>query len=328
MRVLVTGATGFIGSHTAAAVSAAGHDVRVLVRNPARLSGSLGPHGLDPEVVVGDMTDPAAAARAVEGCDAVIHAAAQVGVGGGGAADDTNVTGVRTVIGAAIGAGVGRIAYTSSITVHTPCDARAITLDSPLVEPMSPYGASKRAAEEIVRSWQDDGHPVTVVVPGGVYGPQAPDLISSFHAVLSALDVFMLVPPTGTTVLDVRDLALLLTRIVEHPDPGPRVLAGGHFLTWSEWVAELEVAVGRPVANQVVTREELMAMAEQLTAMAAETGEEPLLGEEAAIVMSSGVPIDDAASLARFGVEARPVADTFADVIAFLREIGRIPPAA
>lgn len=329
MQVLVTGATGFVGSHTAAALVGAGHDVRILVRNPARIAGALGPHGIeaDVEVAPGDMTDRAAVDAAVAGCDAVIHAAAQVGVGGGGADTDANVAGVRTVIGAALDAGVGHIAYTSSITVHMPTDEPTISLDSALVAPMTPYGASKLAAEELVRAWQAEGHPITTVVPGGVYGPDAPDLISSFHALLSALDVFMLVPPSGTTVVDVRDLAALLAAIVADPDPAPRVLAGGHFLDWATWVATLEAAVGRPVASQVVTREEILAMAAQLTAAAEGTGEEPLLTEEAALVMAGGVPTDDAGTWDRYGLAPRPVAETFADAIAFLRRIGRIPPA-
>lgn len=326
MEVLVTGATGFIGSHTVAALTAAGHDVRVLVRNPDRIPGSLGALGLDPEVVLGDMTDAEAVRRAVDGCEVVIHAAAQIGVGGGGPANDANLAGVRTVVGAAVDAGARRVVYTSSVTAHTPTEAPVVTLDSPLVEPRSPYGATKVAAEQLLRSWQDEGQPITIVVPGGVYGPDAPDLVNSFHAVLSALDAMMLVPPSGTTVVDVRDLAELLTRVAVAEQHVPRVLAGGHFVTWREWVSALERAVGRPVAHQVVTHDEIMALARDLSAMAAEAGEEPMLTEEAALVMATGVPLDDDATRRHFGVEWRPLSETFGDVVAYLRSIGRIPP--
>ena len=327
-RVLVTGATGFVGSHTVAALTAAGHEVRVLVRNPERIPGSLGALGLDPEVALGDMTDADAVGAAVDGCEVVIHAAAQIGVGGGGPATDTNLAGVRTVVGAALDAGVRRVVYTSSVTAHTPTDAPVLTLDSPLVEPLSPYGATKVAAERLLRSWQDEGKPITIVVPGGVYGPDAPDLINSFTAILAALDAMMLVPPSGTTVVDVRDLAELLTRVAVADEYVPRVLAGGHFVTWREWVNGLERAVGRPVAHQVVTHEEILALARDLSTLAAETGEEPMLTEEAALVMATGVPLDDEASLRRFGVELRPLDDTFRDVIAYLRSIGRVPESS
>ncbi len=327
MRVLVTGATGFVGSHTVGALVAGGHDVRVLVRNPDRIPGSLGALGLEPEVVLGDMTDAGAVGAAVDGCEVVIHAAAQIGVGGGGPADQANLDGVRTVVGGALEAGARRVVYTSSVTAYTPTEAPVVTLDSPLVEALSPYGATKVAAEQLLRSWQDDGEPVTIVVPGGVYGPDAPDLVNSFHAVLSALDAMMLVPPSGTTVLDVRDLAELLARVATADEHVPRVLAGGHFVTWREWVSALERAVGRPVAHQVVTHEEILALARDLSAMAAETGAEPMLTEEAALVMATGVPLDDEASLRRFDLELRPLDDTFRDVVVYLRSIGRIPGA-
>ncbi|MFD6756940.1 SDR family oxidoreductase [Micromonospora gifhornensis] len=76
MTVLVTGGTGFIGSHSVAALRAAGHPVRLLVRDPARVSPALRPLGVEPaelEVVAGDVTDPAVVAAAVQGCRAVLH---------------------------------------------------------------------------------------------------------------------------------------------------------------------------------------------------------------------------------------------------------------
>ena len=80
MLVLVTGATGFIGSHAVAALRRDGHDVRILVRHPDRVAPALEPHGVTASVVIGDMTDPRSVATAVSGCDAVIHAAGEVGL--------------------------------------------------------------------------------------------------------------------------------------------------------------------------------------------------------------------------------------------------------
>ena len=84
MRVLVTGGTGFIGSHATAALLAAGHEVRLLARDPSKVDRVLGPRGIEPgEVVPGDMGDAASVWRALKGCDAVLHAAAAVGVASG-----------------------------------------------------------------------------------------------------------------------------------------------------------------------------------------------------------------------------------------------------
>ena len=234
--------------------------------------------------------------------------------------------GTRTVIGAALDAGVRHAVYTSSVSVHMPCDRRRrITLDSPLAEPFSPYSASKVAAEELVRGWQDEGHPVTTVVLGGVYGPQALEHFNSFKAIRSAAETMMLLPPGGTSVIDVRDVAQLLTRIVTDADePAPRVLAGGHFVSWADWVDTLERALGRTIVSQPITADELLALARELTAATAE-GEEPLLTEESAKVMIYGVPSDDRASLNRFDMTLRPLQDTFTDTVEYLRTTGQLP---
>jgi nucleoside-diphosphate-sugar epimerase len=77
MRVLVTDGTGFVGSHTVAAIARSGHELRLLVRRPGQVPASLGPLGVSvTDIVGGDVLDEDVVSRAVEGCDAVVHAAA------------------------------------------------------------------------------------------------------------------------------------------------------------------------------------------------------------------------------------------------------------
>jgi dihydroflavonol-4-reductase len=329
MLVLVTGATGFIGSHAVAALRRDGHEVRALVRRPDRVAAALGPHGVTVSVVEGDMTDPAAVATAVKGCDAVIHAAGEVGVeGGSGPKTTANVDGVRTVISAALDAGLDPIVYTSTITVHLPTDEPVITPDSPLAQPLSTYGASKRDAELLVRRWQSEGAPVTSFTIGGVYGPMSPHLDGSFGAVLAALGTFMLVPPGGLGVVDVRDLATMLGRAVE-PGRGPRhYLAGGQYVTWAQWTRALGAAAGVEVAHQEVTVAEMIKLGRQFDRLRSEGKSSAPLSEEAAIIMTSGAPTDDHATLADLGCGYRPLAETFTDTVEYLRSIGRLPPAS
>jgi len=105
MRVLVTGATGFLGRSTVRALVAAGHDVRALVRDVSRGRDAFGPVPVD--IVVGDVGQTTSVAAALTGCDAVVHAAAAYRYDRAGeAAMDANAALAESALGAALGLGV------------------------------------------------------------------------------------------------------------------------------------------------------------------------------------------------------------------------------
>jgi len=331
VRVLVTGGTGFVGSHTVAALLGRGHEVRVLVRRPERLPGLLRALGIDVDAVetaAGDMTDGRAVAAALSGCDAVVHAAAEIGVAGAaGPTGTANVEGVRQVVGRAVQLGLDPVIYTSTIAVHLPTDDPVITLDTPLAEPLSAYGRAKRDAELLVREWQAGQAPVTSFVIGGVYGPVSPHVDGSFAALKGALETFMVVTDGGLGVVDVRDLAQLLAAAVEAGRGPRRYVAGGRFLTWADWTATLSEAVGREVPAHPMTSDELVVLGRQLDRLRAGGDAVDLpLSEEAAVIMAAGVPTDDTATLAELDGSWRPTVDTFRDAVAWLVSEGHLAP--
>src|SRR5262245_22598045 len=117
MRVLITGGTGFVGSHTQAAVLRPGHHVRLLVRRPERVGAALAPLGVDEvDAVTGDVLDPASVQAGVEGCDALINAAAIFSLDPAEAQKmlDTNIRATQIVLEAAIGAGLDPIIHVYS----------------------------------------------------------------------------------------------------------------------------------------------------------------------------------------------------------------------
>jgi nucleoside-diphosphate-sugar epimerase len=326
MKVLVTGGTGFVGSHTVVALTRRGHDVRILARRPERVPLVLEPFGIDAEAVRGDVTDPSSVRTAVRGCEAVVHAAAEIGVGGtGGQTSDVNVAGTRTVLSEGLAAGVDPIIFTGSVTVYLPSLDDVVTASSALAEPLSAYGATKRDAELLVRERQELGAPVTNVTLGGIYGPISPHLDGSFQAILGALGAMMLVPPGGMGVLDVRDAAELLARAVE-PGQGPRhILAGGRYVTWARWTEVLGEAAGVDVLSQEVTASEMIDMGRQFDVRRELDHVDYPLSEEAAIIMTSGVPTDDTSTLEGLGVEYRPLLETLRDTVTYLRARGHLP---
>ncbi|OII21472.1 NAD-dependent epimerase/dehydratase family protein [Curtobacterium sp. MCBA15_013] len=172
MRVLVTGASGFLGQATAAAVRAAGHEVRTFQRRPSGVEGVWD--------VLGSMTDPAAVARAVEGIEAVVHLAAKVSLAGD--PDDfvrVNVDGTRTLLDAARGAGVERFVFVSSPSVaHT--GSSLVGADAGPAEPArarGDYARTKAAAELLALAADAPGFAVVAVRPHLVWGPGDTQLV-------------------------------------------------------------------------------------------------------------------------------------------------------
>ena len=213
MRVLVTGAAGFIGSHIAETMQAAGHDVRGLDSlSPAVHNGR--PDRVSGELVVGDVRDPEAVDQAVAGVDAVCHQAAMVGLG----VDlsdlpvyaDVNVTGTAVLLEAMGRHGIGRLVFASSMVVYgvgaydcathgrgrpaprhpgdlaagrfeprcpqcgQPLGTATVTEDAPL-DPRNAYAASKVAQEHLAASRaRMTGGAAVGLRYHNVYGPRMP----------------------------------------------------------------------------------------------------------------------------------------------------------
>lgn len=325
VRVLVTGATGFVGSHVVTALHAAGHDVRCLVRDPSRLDAAppdVGPDAV--EVAVGDVLDRGSLERALDGCDGVVHAAGAVGVARARPGSrDVNVEGTRNVVGLGFEAGCDPVVYTSSVVVLDGT-ARVLTADSPLGSPTGPYGRSKLLAEQHVRRMQDGGAPVVTFYIGGVFGPDAPEVSSGMLGIVGAVNQLMPITGGGVGIIDVRDVADLVAAALE-PGRGPRrFMAGGRFVDWGAWTVLLEQVTGGRIRRLRVPGPVLREAGRVLDLLKAVHDFDYPLTREAAMQMTSSPRCDDSATFAALGIEPRPILDTLRDSTRWLVEVGRI----
>ena len=193
MRVLVTGGTGFVGSHAVAALRERGHDVRLLARDPARVQAALAPVGVEAaaiETARGDVLDPDAVSQALSGCDAVLHAAAVYTFDARRveAMRATNTRATELVLGAAHRRHLDPIVHVSSYAALLPASGPVVGPDEALKPPAAAYPASKAASERVARALQATGAPVTIVQPGSVWGPHDPALrrVGAARRVLAA----------------------------------------------------------------------------------------------------------------------------------------------
>ncbi|HSP56111.1 MAG TPA: NAD-dependent epimerase/dehydratase family protein, partial [Dehalococcoidia bacterium] len=173
MRALVTGATGFLGSHIAERLVARGDEVRALVR-PSSDTAFLKKLGV--ELVIGDVTEPESLVPAMAGSEVLYHAAAKV-ADWGPWRDFQRVTvdGTRNILNAAIQGGVQRVLHVSTDGVYALSAFKGtVTEDSPLEKHfgwLDYYRRSKLAAERLARRYAEEGKlPVTIVRPGLLFG--------------------------------------------------------------------------------------------------------------------------------------------------------------
>ena len=172
MKVLVTGAAGFLGNHLVEMLVERGDDVRAFVRpdeNTDRLRILSGV-----EVVYGDLTDAPSIKRAVQGVQRIYHVAAKTGPWGPERAYQAiNVQGLADLIYAGMEAGVRRIVHTSSITVYGHHLRGIVTEDYPYYAENNPYSRTKIAGEKLIfRLVKKHNAPVVIVRPGWIYGPR------------------------------------------------------------------------------------------------------------------------------------------------------------
>lgn len=249
MKALVTGGTGFIGSHVARALQDAGHTVRVLHRKNSKLTAL---NGIAYESALGDILDTDALRSACIGCDWVFHIAAIADYWRADQSQmfEANVEGTRRVLAAAREAGVKRVIFTSSAAAvgqlpkGLPAD-ETVGFNLPPAE--FPYGYSKVLAERVVRAAVLAGQDVITVNPVVVMGPGDLNMISgSFITQVKQFGRFTPMSSGGTCVVDVRDVARWQVLAAEQGKTGERYILGTANYDYPRWFAMIAETVGVP----------------------------------------------------------------------------------
>ncbi len=271
--ILVTGATGFIGSRLALELSRHGTHVRALVRGdqfvmPPGLDSALSPDGI--EIVTGDVSDASSLRRAIRGCRYVYHLAgyARNWAPNPQTYHRVNVEGLRNVLDAAEAEAVEKIVWTSTVVTFEPTKPGEIGDESrSRVTPyFTDYERSKAEGEELARAYAARGVPVVIVNPSRVYGPGHRTESNSLVKLIDMYDrgraPFLLGggKPVGNYAF-IDDVVHGLILAMQHGQPGRRYLLGGVNASFREFFDMVDRVSGKRHLRLTIRRPGALAFA-------------------------------------------------------------------
>ncbi len=249
MLVFVTGATGFVGTHVARALSDQGADLRLLVRANSNLKNI---QDLKADLVTGDLRNPASLEKGIAGCEVVFHVAAdyRLWVRDPDEMYRSNVKGTRAILEAARKSNVRRVVYTSSVATMgftqngTPADENSpVSLDNMI----GAYKRSKFMAEQVTVEAARSGLDVVIVNPSTPVGERDIKPTPSGRIVVDFLKKkFPAYVDTGLNLVDVRECARGHIAAFEKGRSGERYILGGENLTLKQILDKLAAITGLP----------------------------------------------------------------------------------
>lgn len=327
MTVLVTGATGFVGSAVARQLLARGESLRLL----ARAGGDRrNIEGLDAEIAVGDLGDDASLRQAVTGCRALYHVAADYRIWAPrvSALYEANVAGTERLMRAAADAGIERILYTSSVaTLGVPPGGRAGDEDTPvsLQDMIGHYKRSKFLAEEAVqRMARDEGLPVVIVNPSTPIGPRDIKPTPTGRVIVEAASGRMpAYVDTGLNVAHVDDVAAGHLLAFDKGRIGERYVLGGHDMTLAEILGAVARITGGKAPRVKLPRRLIFPVA-----VVAETwarvsgGGEPMVTVDGLKMAKKLMFFSSAKAERDLGYRRRPAEEALGDAVAWFRDRG------
>jgi len=327
MTILVTGATGFVGSAVARRLVDRGAGVRALVR-PTSDRRNL--EGLPVDLTVGDLTDPASLAAALKNCRGLFHVAAdyRLWVRDPARMFAANVAGTRAIMLAASEAGVQRIVYTSSVaTLGARSDGIAANEDSPVVyeDMIGPYKRSKFLAEtEVRRLASERGLPIVIVNPSTPVGPRdikpTPTGRMIVEAACGRMPAYV---DTGLNVVHVDDVAAGHLLAYDKGRIGERYILGGEDMGLKEILTEIAAIAGGRAPAIRLPRQLILPLAylaEAWTRLGG--GNEPFVTVDGLKMAGKKMYFSSAKAKADLGYNPRPARQALRDAVAWFRDKG------
>lgn len=327
MKVLVTGATGFVGSAVARRLRDEGHALRLLAR-PGSDRRNLAE--LQAEIVEGDLTDTASLYRACAGCEALFHVAADYRTWVPRPAEiyHANVDGTRAILQAAVDAKMQRVVYTSSVaTLGIPGDGTPGDETTPvtLADMVGHYKRSKFMAEEVAHEFVRGGAPVVIVNPSTPIGPRDIKPTPTGRIVVDAASGRMpAYVDTGLNIAHVDDVAEGHWLAFQKGRIGERYVLGGYDMSLRKILAMIADIVGRKPPSIRLPHTAVLPVAYVAEALARLTGIKPVATVEEVRMSKKLMFFSCEKARRELGYSPRPARQALEDAVRWFRDNGYI----
>jgi dihydroflavonol-4-reductase len=325
--VLVTGASGFVGSAVARKLAERGHKVRVLMRATSPKTNLA---GLDAEPVPGDMRDAESMTRALEGARYLFHVAADYRLWARDMEEivRNNREGTRVTMEAALANGVEKVVYTSSVATLKPKTGQSVDETSRHDEQtaIGAYKRSKVVAERVVEQMvAERGLPATIVSPSTPIGPRdvkpTPTGRILVEAATGRMPAYV---DTGLNLVHVDDVADGHLLALDKGRIGERYILGGQDASLKEMLAVIAQLSNRKPPRVSLPRAPLYPLAYAAEAFARLSGKEPFVTVDALRMSEHHMFFSSAKAERELGYRARPYREAVADALAWFREAGYV----
>ncbi|HEX3495440.1 MAG TPA: hopanoid-associated sugar epimerase [Methylocella sp.] len=326
--VLVTGASGFVGSAVARALIRSGYRVRALLRPTSKRTNLA---GLEVEIVEGDMRDAASVARAMAGARFLFHVAADYRLWVRNPQEIlwNNREGTRLLMQTALAAGVARIVYTSSVAT-IKCAANGGQADETMRQiescAIGAYKQSKIAAEHVVETMiAHDGLPAIIVHPTAPIGPRDQKPTPTGRIIVEAASGH--IPgfvDTGLNLVHVDDVANGHLAALHHAMPGEHYILGGQNVMLAELLGQIAIMCGRRPPRLRLPRPLVYPFAFGAETMARLTRHEPFLTIDGLRMSKHRMFFSSAKAERDLGYKARPYPEALKEALAWFRGNGQL----
>lgn len=324
---LVTGGTGFVGTHVVRALLSRGSSVRCLAR-PASRRENL--EGLDVEIVPGDLTDPASLARAMKGVSTLYHVAADYRLWAKDPQElyRANAGGTESILRAAAEAGVSRVVYTSSVAaLGLTSDGSPATEETPVSREkiIGHYKKSKFDAERVALGWAKKGLPVVIVNPSTPIGERDIKPTPTGRLIVDFLNRKMpAYVDTGLNLIDVHDVAAGHLAAAEKGRPGERYILGHRDMTLKQILDALASLTGLPAPTVRLPHWIPLAAAAVSTGVARVTGRPPAVSLESVRMSTHRMFFEASKAVRELGLPQTPVEEALARAVEWFRAHGYV----